>query len=807
MKDKLLNYTFFKSVLKSTTLKYVILLFTFGTINYSVISFSYNAFTNNLLTNLSNNNARKRLTGVINVQAYMQEYDENAKDLSSLLVADEGGNLSVGSSESYNSTSSSLGGASSSKPSSTITSNGTSSNIRPNYSSLIGMSVVIEEGSTFDPIQTLQLKAIDIDGKNITDKITIKTNQVNTERAGQYPVSVEVRLNNGTTLTQTFYVTVKATPLKVTVSNVRFENSEVNKQENIKLWMDIQSSKSYISPVSIRVNGEDYSLVQGQKGQYYISILTPDTVQRKTYTVESVTMTDGTEVNVNHAATVDVLKAQPAVDLVYHVDSKKEELVVTVNVSDPDEVFFAKQVNLTLYDEQGNKVASKHSAVNRKYVLNFSIPNNGNYTLKVHGKALFTLQGNAEEITLHEEKLTVDSIDRTTLTGVNAKIPEGSNVDLKKDLQLSATDQFGKDVTDQLMIDSQVNPQVPGVYPVKVSFTNTDGQLVEKIYEITVTPVQTKIDVLNFTSILDEVGVGGNAYLQLGVDLSKDYVAVKEVMINQILYPVTVDSKSEDKTYIVEVPVSQTAGEETFELTKVVLSNEEELNVKAQATVQITETLVKSRSVVLFDVINDMQEKVERTTVGGATVGADTTHQTDENNKINASVGIVGTVRNKNNEAPAGKIEVSLPTRVSFVVNPDGSVQTPNVITVTNSSASADVLVSVVSFTDSTPEDGVNITVEDYDTLAGQIAEKDRSRVGLKLTGNYQIAGTTNSVSLVNGALNKTPLLQVTAGSSANLTMQGIAGTRELGTSGNYTGVDATGTSDEFTITFQIKKQ
>lgn len=185
-------------------------------------------------------------------------------------------------------------------------------------------------------------------------------------------------------------------------------------------------------------------------------------------------------------------------------------------------------------------------------------------------------------------------------------------------------------------------------------------------------------------------------------------------------------------------------------------------------------------------------------------VGQNQTHSENENNSINATVGVGGEVRNKNNVAPAGKIEVSLPSTLSFVVNPDGTVQTPTAITVTNNSASANIVVSVAGFSDSTPDDGTNITVMNYDTLSSNLSSKDRSYVGLKLGGTY--GGQQQSVNLEHDKVSPTPILNVTAQQTANLTLQGIAGTKELGTTGSYTGVDETGTSDNFTITFQIKK-
>lgn len=185
-------------------------------------------------------------------------------------------------------------------------------------------------------------------------------------------------------------------------------------------------------------------------------------------------------------------------------------------------------------------------------------------------------------------------------------------------------------------------------------------------------------------------------------------------------------------------------------------------------------------------------------------VGGNQRHEADENNSINTTMGVGGTVRNAENQAPEGRIEVVLPTSISFVVNPDGgrSVQTPTAIQVTNNSSKANIVVSVANFTDSNPGEGNGIEVKPYQDIENGLEDHSRAQVGLKLSGTY--GGKPAEVDLgdSNLATNKTKILNVNAGSVGTLSLQGIAGTNTE----EHVELEASGTSDQFTITFEIKK-
>lgn len=184
-------------------------------------------------------------------------------------------------------------------------------------------------------------------------------------------------------------------------------------------------------------------------------------------------------------------------------------------------------------------------------------------------------------------------------------------------------------------------------------------------------------------------------------------------------------------------------------------------------------------------------------TDGGVIAGQDT-------NTLSGQMGITGTVRNVDGAAAAGRIEISLPTAVSFVVDQAGNVQTPNNILVENQSQCG-VEISIAGFTDSTPNSGITLIDSTTDlTTVG------RDHVSLTLEGN--VGGAT---ALLHNNTTMGPILELAEvgnaqkASSANLVLSGVAGSKKLvGTDGTTpTGVDADGATDNFTITFQVAKK
>lgn len=174
---------------------------------------------------------------------------------------------------------------------------------------------------------------------------------------------------------------------------------------------------------------------------------------------------------------------------------------------------------------------------------------------------------------------------------------------------------------------------------------------------------------------------------------------------------------------------------------------------------------------------------------------------------FDANMDIRGSVSNKNGVAAAGKIQVELPTSVSFAVDKDGNFTSANSFSITNRSQDA-IDVKVAQFTETLQNGG--ITIESKSSLtASNRGQKDRSKVSILLRNN------TNEVdlgSIVNQTLSSPKMLVenlLGGGRSADISITGMAGNGTAsGAADNTTSatVDQAGTSEDFTLKFLISK-
>lgn len=161
-------------------------------------------------------------------------------------------------------------------------------------------------------------------------------------------------------------------------------------------------------------------------------------------------------------------------------------------------------------------------------------------------------------------------------------------------------------------------------------------------------------------------------------------------------------------------------------------------------------------------------------------------------------VKVTGTVRNKDGGAPAGRIEVELPTALSFSVDQKGAFQGAD-YEVTNYS-SVPVVVSVQSFSDTTPADGNGITVKKSSEF-GNPEEAKRSNVVLGLLGTPVIGGGQTGVDLSAISQNGDDILEVAAGGNKGIiNLVGMAGKQA-----DEHGVDAKGAQDTFNLVFKVR--
>ena len=731
--------------------------------------------------------------GRITITSDIEWFDKNAKDLSTEMpeVSDstptDVGNDSNMSITSKGESAPTPHPITPQKPNqTTITVPVNSSTSQINYSSLSGVNLKIEEGSSFNPVTDLQIKATDKNGTDITHKVKF-SGVVDVNRSGVYSIVARVKLSDNRELLQTFYVEVLAKPLKVNVTNIQIAQQSVELGENLILKFNVKASNQTASPVAAIVNGIKYPINKLSKNQFMVEFPGMTVGGKQTITLNSIEMNDGTTILVNKKQEITVLKSLPTLTkTIEKVNPQTGVIEVGFQVVDDQlAINRKKSMIIALYDQEGNEVYNVSHHVDTLAHFIVKVPKNGEYTLKVLGYINRDYTNAYELMQLYEEPLIITQIDKSTLTGNNVSIKEGQSFDPVKDLQLKATNEDGDDITSTIQVEHSVNTQVPGTYEVTATITKNNGEVMSQVYNVEVIAVKTELKINRFEAIQTDINTGSSITVQLEVELSKDYLQLNSVEIDGNDYVV---QKVNNHIYEVTLPARQTSGQYELHLSKVTLSNQEEIAVNQSCRVTIAHTVTYSEPIglMLTEESRMRQSTLSRATQGQVT-GSDLGTYSSELN-------LEGTVLNANNQAPEGQLNVTLPTTISFVVNTDSDLTTAsqNFEIVNNSSCNIDVKVS--QFIDTTPTEGQGITIVDTSGLTG----KDRSYVNLTLLTQGGVSG--KQVQLLSSGFTSQELGTIVAGATTGLTLVGQAGTEaDQGNTGN-------GLQDDFTLTFTVSK-
>lgn len=258
-------------------------------------------------------------------------------------------------------------------------------------SSFIGKDLMIYEGDKFDPLKNLKLSATDIDGSNITNKIVITENTVDTYKPGLYTVKANVQLSDNTKLEKDFLVRVETTALELAVVSLETESDIVKKKEEVNIDFDVKSSKDYIYVEKVVVNGKEYNATRkltrslfSKSDKYSTVVQAPEIAGINNLTLETIIMSDGTEVAINQSVAIEVLPEEPTVD----------DLVVDGNIEDDniniDAEFTIKDIDNTLesgkvilYDENNEIIREDYVKTNELVKLKYNLLEEKVYTLKV----------------------------------------------------------------------------------------------------------------------------------------------------------------------------------------------------------------------------------------------------------------------------------------------------------------------------------------------------------------------------------------------------------------------------------------
>ena len=262
-------------------------------------------------------------------------------------------------------------------------------------SSFNGKDVMVSEGEPFNPMNALQLAATDINGKNITNKIVITENNVDTYKPGLYNVKAAVTLSDKNTLEKEFLVRVEPTILNLAVNDLKTSKEVLGKNEHFNLSFAVKSSKSYLEVVSVNINNKDYVVNKTSvnsffrtSNKYEVDLVAPSKGGTEKIEIKSVTMSDGTIVDINKSINIKVLKEDAYVsDVVLEDKSDKDNTVgISFNLNDVDNDI--NEARVCIYNEENQLVTEELvlKDINLPYtkfstIINLS--NSGTYTIKV----------------------------------------------------------------------------------------------------------------------------------------------------------------------------------------------------------------------------------------------------------------------------------------------------------------------------------------------------------------------------------------------------------------------------------------
>lgn len=256
-------------------------------------------------------------------------------------------------------------------------------------SSFTGKDMIISEGDKFEPFETLQLSAKDVDGRNITKKIVITENDVDIYKPGLYTVKANVQLSNGKILYKEFLVRVEPVKLQLVVNDIEFSKDVLQKRESYTMNFKIDSSKDYIDVATVNINGKMYypnkttrRRFLSKEDIYSIQLVANDKPGIEDINFNTITMTDGTVVDINELKTIEVLKDEATIkDMVIENINDSGEVKISFLIKDEDNTI--NEAKLYVYDEEENVIVEKEVEKNKTINSILNVNKNGVYKIKI----------------------------------------------------------------------------------------------------------------------------------------------------------------------------------------------------------------------------------------------------------------------------------------------------------------------------------------------------------------------------------------------------------------------------------------
>lgn len=283
--------------------------------------------------------------------------------------------------------------------------------------------------------------------------------------------------------------------------------------------------------------------------------------------------------------------------------------------------------------------------------------------------------------------------------------------------------------------------------------------------------------IINISNI-DQTSITGN---DVEITVGQDFDAIKDLEVK------ATDVDGEDITHKIEVDNN------TIDINKVgkqsiVVSVINKNGKKYTKEFDVTVNPISKSEFSIFRMLpkeftNNKSKTVNSIATSNSSIlnGADTQILTHK-------VEMTGILAKSDGSLPEGRLQVEIPTSMSFTVDQNGNFSAPN-YTVRNYS-SVPISVYLSDFKESKPNGGINVK-----TIKEDLTSKDRSYVHLALVGN-----DGKHIDLGEKINNPKEILTVQPSSSNFIQLRGESGKN------SSVDIDKNGINEEFTLLFTIKK-
>lgn len=179
--------------------------------------------------------------------------------------------------------------------------------------SIVGENIEVIQGEKLNLIKDLSLKATDFDGEDITDKIVIENNNVDTNIVGKHTVSAYVINKRNQKYSIKIDVNVKPIAKVLEFNPVK---DEIKLDENLYFEIKLQMEKTDVDAVKAIINGKEVNLVHkgtknilGKTKTYLAELSETLSEGNKRYYLSKVIMKDGKEIFIKEEANVSIVNS------------------------------------------------------------------------------------------------------------------------------------------------------------------------------------------------------------------------------------------------------------------------------------------------------------------------------------------------------------------------------------------------------------------------------------------------------------------------------------------------------------------